>query len=195
MIIESLLIALSVLGIERLEAQDSDFSYYLGELQEQKLKDDDPMRRLIIRRLAEAVFDTAQSTAISQRLYEIQKLSSKRPDLYSAMAQLDANLQSVLQSKIKIAKEKRLIYSASGAAVGALIAIPLVKLPISKLLRTEGPVSLWIAVPSSALMGGAAGFLLGDLLEISSFRQADQVVKSELHYRSLEQPIEQEISK
>ncbi len=185
-IIESLLVALTISSTGMIDQVDSDFSYYMGELQEQKFANDHPMLKLIVSRLAESVFDTASSSVLSQRLYEIKKLQESRPDLNGVFNQLDGELQKILKKKVAEGRETRLLYSITGAVVGAIIAIPISKKLVSGGVITPDARALRIAVPSAALAGGTAGYLLGDLVHLSGLRQADQALKTEFDIRTAE---------
>ena len=157
-----------------LRADDLSFEYYFKEYQTHFLEDSDPMIKLIERRLAESLFETNQETEFKRRLSLIQSLIDERPEKSKSLRRLNRLMQEQFSDRLTRAKQKRWLYAAGGALVGALIAIP-----IAKGLNASSQ-TLWIAVPSGALAGGGMGFLLGHLLEMPKYEYSSTLITEDL---------------
>jgi hypothetical protein len=171
--IQSLLISLPLL-LEPPHAPTSDeteFGYYFGELMTYGGEESHPMVNLITTRLSEALFQSESTTVFQERVRLIKRSAEDYPELAPRFAKLDTHLQKSLGKRVQSAKGKRLIYAATGAVIGALVGIPIGKLIAAH--STLGQKVLWIAIPSGALLGAGAGYLLGGILEAQKLADAN----------------------
>jgi len=137
-----------------LENEDSDveFNFYLKEMVDHAMAQDAPMASLIANYLVEATFDTTSDRVFKTRIRQISKTLEDHPDKIDRFQYLDGKFKRTFEKKVAAAKQKRLLYAASGAVVGAIIGIPVGK------LAGGGTKALFISVPSGALVG--AGWIL-----------------------------------
>ncbi len=139
------------------------FDFYLNELTEHEMAADAPMARLIEKYLVEATFNTTSEAVFKDRLRRISKAYSQNPDKSERFRRLDSGFTVAFEQVIQKAKKKRIIYSAAGAVVGALVAIP-----VGRLISTSSKFLL-VSIPVGALAGAGAGFLLAQLIEMPDF--------------------------
>lgn len=166
--------------------EENEFGYYYGEFMTYGMEDTHPMSRLITDRLAESVFQSEDKDTLQARLRLLKKSSSDYPELVTRFAKLDERMQRSFTTRVTKAKSNKLLYTAAGALIGAVIG-----LPVGKLIATHttlGMRVLWITVPAGAIAGGGAGYLLSDLLE-----RPEKVQSSDLLSKDL-QTIEAELS-
>lgn len=147
------------------EGSDSElaFDFYLNELIEHEMSVDAPMARLIERHLIAATFNTTDGDILKDRLRRLAEAYRDNPDKVDRFKRLDNGFAVAFEKLMKSAKQKRLIYTAAGAAIGAVVAIP-----ISKAISGSSKVLL-LAVPLGALAGAGAGFLLGQIMAMPDF--------------------------
>ncbi len=137
------------------------FDYYFGEFKAFEMPASDSMAKLITRRLSESLFETNSSEKFYERLRSLKDFLRHHPEKVERLIDLDRLLQRDFEARLKKAKTKRYLYSASGAIVGALVGLPIGNVFGNKLI--------WIAVPAGLIVGASAGFLLGSVLEIPDY--------------------------
>lgn len=161
----ALLLGLSLMSTaaEEFDGPNVDFDFYLKELVSHEMAADAPMAKLIRDYLAEAVFDTTSEKVFRDRLRQIQQSLQENPNRLDRFKSLDSALSRSFEARLESAKQKRLIYTAAGAVVGALVAIP-----VGRVIGGSTK-ALLIAIPSGALLGAGAGFLLGQLVAMPHY--------------------------
>lgn len=162
----SLAIGISSPTLENEEA-DAAFNFYLKEMVQHAMAVDAPMANLIEKYLVEATFDTTSESVFKTRLRAIQATLEDHPDKIDRFQNLDSKFQRAFDKKISAGKQKRLIYTAAGAAAGAAIGA-VIGVPVGKAMGT-GTKALFISVPTGALVGAGAGFLLGDIVAMPDY--------------------------
>lgn len=155
---------------------DQEFNYYLGEFVENNLEDQHPMQAYVETKLAESIFDTTDEAKFKKRIQSLQNAFRQYPDHLLRFDRLDTRLQQNFNAKLKRAKRIRWISAAGGAALGALVAIPVGKQLGSQL----GAKALLISIPVGALAGAGAGFLLADLLAMPSYEYDSSGISPDL---------------
>lgn len=155
------MLALLTLSLTQADGSES-FEFYLGELVTNRLDAKHGMIPLIERGIIESIFESHEKVVFLQRLNDLQIALQKHPELYQNFVQIDRGMAREFEERLAKAKRKRLYYSAGGVLVGALVGIPIGK-------AFGGGKALWISIPASALAGGGAGFLLGDLLAMPKY--------------------------
>jgi len=147
---------------------DPAFDFYYGDFLNFDMKIEDPLAVLITHRLAEAVFSTTDGSEFKKRIQFLLDARQENPDKLDRFVKLDRILETEFDTRLKQAKQKRILYSEVGAVVGAIVAIP-AGLLIGSQFSSLGAKVLLIAIPIGALSGAGAGFLLGDLLAIPHY--------------------------
>ena len=135
------------------ETEETTFEFYLGDFLDHQLDLDHPMARLIANRLASSLFETNSQDVFLKRLHQLKQAVATRPELQARFLNLNEKLKQAFELKIKTAKRKRLIYSAGGSLVGAVVG-----LPVGKILASRG-----------ASMGHSSGSFGGNGCRISSW--------------------------
>jgi hypothetical protein len=158
------------------ESSTDSFEYYFKDYALHHLEDKDPLAKLIEERLAESIFDTTSELEFKNRIRAIQQLLEDRPERAQSLRRLNRLLEKNFQEKLSRAKQRRWLYSAAGAVVGALVA-----LPISKSMSTHAQ-TLWIALPVGALAGGGLGFLLAHLIEMPKYEYTSALISSDFDH-------------
>lgn len=160
------------------ESDESNFGYYSGDFLTYAMSEDDPLAMLIHKRLAESLFESNNSQTFTSRLRFLKQISEQYPELRLRFSILDEELQMHLNQKLKQGKNKRLIYSAAGSLLGALVAIPIGKTLASS--SSLGTKVWWLSIPAGALVGAGAGYLLSGIL------QSEKEIESQLRSRDLQ---------
>jgi len=158
--------ALGLVGAAPVDSENdkqSAFDFYLEELLAHEMSADAPMSRLIEDYLVEATFDTTSGDIFKDRLRKIQRAVKDRPDRIGRFQRLDDRFSDVFRAKLSEAKHQRMIYTAAGAVVGALVAIP-----VGRAINKSAQV-LWISIPAGAALGAGAGYLLGNLIVMPDY--------------------------
>src|SRR5690606_22390996 len=119
------------------------------EFLEHHLELSDPMAELIEELLAESIFASNDSKAFYANLHRIRESLKTHPEELKRFVRLDRKMDQVFRERLQSAKRKRWIYGATGAAIGAVIALPVGKFALGTWSKT-----LLIAVPAGVLAGG-----------------------------------------
>ncbi len=160
---------------------NEEFDFYFGEFVTFEVSEKEPqLGNLIMDRLAESMFNTNNGETFRTRLALLKKAYYDHPLKRMRFNALDARLQVMFESKMKAAKRKRWIYTASGALAGALIAIPIGKVIASSASTVR---LLTIAVPIGAVTGAGAGYLLGSLLAMPKYEFTPGSLTTDLEVR------------
>lgn len=175
---KGILLCLQILAAEPQE-ETSDFDFYLEELVSHELETNAPMSQLIIQNLSEAIFDTDSAEIFHSRIQALKNVFINNPRRADRFIALNRALEVAYSKKIKEAKRVRLIYTAAGVVVGALIGIP-----IGKAVGGSGRILL-ITVPIAGSIGAGAGFLLGNLLALPEYEFDSSIL--EIQLKELEQ--------
>jgi hypothetical protein len=160
---KSLLMALQIFAVEPAADQTSDFDFYLEELVSHELATSAPMSQLIIQNLATAIFDTDSAEVFYSRIAKLKESFRDNPRRAERFVALNQALQRAFDVKLQEAKRLRVIYSAAGAIVGALIGIP-----VGKAIGSSNKVLL-LTIPVASAVGGGAGFLMGNLMVMPDY--------------------------
>lgn len=160
---QSLLMALQVFAVEPAAEQASDFDFYLEELVSHELATSAPMSQLIIQNLAAAIFDTDSAEIFYGRIAKLKESFRNNPRRAERFVALNQALQRAFDAKLQEAKRLRVIYSAAGAVVGALIGIP-----VGKAIGSTNKILL-LTIPLGSAIGGGAGFLMGNLMAMPEY--------------------------
>jgi Txe/YoeB family toxin of Txe-Axe toxin-antitoxin module len=158
--------------------EESEFAYYFGEFVTYSMEDANAMSRLITDRLADSLFQSETNETLQTRLKLIKNTSQEYPELVGRFAKLDARLQTTFNARVTKSKSHKLIYTAAGALVGAIIGFP-----AGKLLSNHsalGTKMLWITVPAGALVGAGAGYLLSGLIEKPDSSHSSNLMSKDL---------------
>ncbi|MBN8554493.1 MAG: hypothetical protein J0L93_03530 [Deltaproteobacteria bacterium] len=161
------LLSVSVYAASEPIDNESEFGYYFNEFISHELDTTEPMAKLIVNRLAETIFDTTSKSEFEGRLRMLRSSLKAKPELLDRYMSLDARLRNEFDERIEKAKEKRMLYTVSGAVIGAVVGIP-----VGKVLSTStsmGMKVMAITIPAGALTGAGAGFLLGQLIEMPHY--------------------------
>jgi hypothetical protein len=178
-IVLSLAYLLSGASIDEAPTGDSNFDYYFGEFTTYEMKSDQPMGKLITERLAASMFDTTDEKTFRTRIQLLLNSEKENPDKTERYLKLDSYLSAQFESRLKEAKHKRLVYTAVGAVVGAVIAIP-AGLMIGPKVTSMGTKVLLLTIPIGALAGAGAGFLLGNILAMPKYDYEPGVLSKDL---------------
>jgi hypothetical protein len=168
----------SLFATEDPSQKEDEFSFYFSEFTTHQLEKSEPMAKLIVQRLAQALFDTSSKSEFELRLRILRTALKTNPELFDRFMSLDARLRDEFDTRVKKAKEKRLLFAAGGTVVGALVGIPAGKLLSQS--TSLGSKIIWITIPAGALAGGGAGFLLGDILEMPNYGYHDGDLRGDL---------------
>jgi len=147
------------------ESGNEAFDFYFGEFIGNHLSTGHGMKRIIEEGLAASVFSSNSEREFMRFLEILDQAVRQYPEHYDSFRRVDRLMAAEFQRRVNYAKEKRLIYSAAGAVIGAAVA-----LPVGGLLQGSlGKKALWIAVPTGVLAGGGAGFLLAHLRHMPKY--------------------------
>ncbi|TVQ79867.1 MAG: hypothetical protein EA369_03710 [Bradymonadales bacterium] len=136
-----------------------EFDFYFYDFKSHQLAFDDPLARLISERLAESVFSVKTGEEVVRLLRLIEDSLAEQPERWPLSLSLHRALEREFEKRLALAKTKRKIYSATGAVIGVLVAIPAGYM----LSKAFGSQLLWLVVPVGGLAGAGFGFLLSDL--------------------------------
>lgn len=156
------------------ETGDENFDFYLGELIVSELEDNDPMHRLMVDYLVESVFSSNDQSEFSTKVNAIRETSREYPERMLRFRSLDRKLQKAFDEKIKRAQKKRWLYTAGGAVMGAVIGFP-----IGKAMGGSAPL-LWLTIPTGALAGGGAGYLLGKIILMPDYQYETGMINGDV---------------
>jgi hypothetical protein len=160
----SLLMALQIFAVEPAAEQASDFDFYLEELVSHELATSAPMSQLIIQNLATSIFDTDSAEVFYSRIAKLKEAFRDNPRRAERFVALNQALQKAFDTKLREAKRLRVIYSAAGSIVGALIGIP-----VGKAIGGSNKILL-LTIPVGSAIGGGVGFLMGNLMAMPDYR-------------------------
>ncbi|MGA0162911.1 MAG: hypothetical protein ACO3LE_01495 [Bdellovibrionota bacterium] len=155
---------------------DHEFNFYLGEFIENNLDELHPLQVLIQDRLVENFFETSDQKVFQSRLRKLNQAFENHPKALLRFESLNEALYEEFNQKIKKAKTMRWIFTAGGAAAGALVAFPVTKMFARKAARSI----LLLSVPLGAISGAGAGFLLSDFLFMPDYQFDGLNVSSDL---------------
>lgn len=158
--------------------EESDFGYYFGEFLTYAMEDQQPLSRLIIDRLAESVFQSETKEGLQSRLRLIKRTAENSPELATRFAYLDQKLRTSFNTRVSKSKNHQMLYTTTGAVIGAVIGLPVGKLISSH--TSLGLKVLWITVPATALLGTGAGYLLSELIDSPESAQPSDLLSKDL---------------
>jgi hypothetical protein len=158
-VIGALLCFLSQLSTLSASELPADFDFYFEDFKTHQLNVKDPLTQLIHRGLAESLFNAKNEVEFLRLSHLLRSELEKNPHRSEHFYSLEQALQWEFEVRLAKAKERKIIYSASGAVVGVLVGIPAGYF----LSKHFGQRLFWLLVPVTALAGAGAGFFFADI--------------------------------
>lgn len=152
-------LGLLILGPGISFAAPESFEYYWEEFLTNELEAKDPMALLISERLAESLFDAKDEEEFLRLSDQMRATLKQRPDKAAHAVYLNNCLHREFTKRLQKQNQRKKIYSAAGAVVGTLVAIPAGHF----LSKKFGNRLFWLVVPAGAVAGFGAGWFFGHM--------------------------------
>jgi len=136
-----------------------EFQFYSEDFLEHEMEVTDPLARLISERLAESLFEAKDEAEFLDLARALRLHMNTEPDRWMRYLQLNTALKAEFERRLERAEYMRKVYSATGALIGTLVAIP----AGYGLSQFTGRKLYWLLVPAVGAAGAGLGFMLANL--------------------------------